>query len=191
MWQSVCGCLRFYHSFWWKESTSHIVNNHKWQVPVFINSITFRSSLKMSDPPDFDPCECVWNHELAMRRLISLVSLLFIFFLIVLFFSLTVYILSSPFTILLTASIISVVLHRHSVWWHSWFTRTSAEWRKYAFFHHLLGCFGDGTVLSSTWLNSPSRRQKTQWQSGIIKLQIYNIKGYYIQMNVGIWSKTT
>ncbi len=33
----------------------------------------------MSDPPDFDPCECVWNHELAMRRLISLVSLLFIF----------------------------------------------------------------------------------------------------------------
>ena len=27
---------------------------------------------KMSDP-GFDPCECMWNHELAMRRLISLV----------------------------------------------------------------------------------------------------------------------
>ncbi|XP_046464313.1 small integral membrane protein 14-like [Daphnia pulex] len=26
----------------------------------------------MSDPGGFDPCECMWNHELAMRRLISL-----------------------------------------------------------------------------------------------------------------------
>ena len=23
---------------------------------------------------DFDPCECIWNHESAMQRLISLVS---------------------------------------------------------------------------------------------------------------------
>ncbi|XP_057365215.1 small integral membrane protein 14-like [Daphnia carinata] len=26
----------------------------------------------MSDPGGFDPCECLWNHELAMQRLISL-----------------------------------------------------------------------------------------------------------------------
>lgn len=34
----------------------------------------------MSDP-NFDPCECIWNHELAMRRLISLVWRVTCFFL--------------------------------------------------------------------------------------------------------------
>lgn len=23
---------------------------------------------------NFDPCECIWNHELSMRRLLSFVS---------------------------------------------------------------------------------------------------------------------
>jgi hypothetical protein len=29
---------------------------------------------KMVDGADFDPCECIWSHELATRRLIDLVS---------------------------------------------------------------------------------------------------------------------
>jgi len=27
----------------------------------------------MDNPGDFDPCECVWSHELATRRLINLI----------------------------------------------------------------------------------------------------------------------
>lgn len=38
-----------------------------------IDNLFFLQTIKMADE-GFDPCECVWSHDMAMRRLLSLVS---------------------------------------------------------------------------------------------------------------------
>lgn len=49
---------------------------HQKEVPRYLLVKTNKVFLAaiMGDE-GMDPCECIWNHELAMRRLISLVSL--------------------------------------------------------------------------------------------------------------------
>lgn len=43
------------------------------EAPIYTQFYFFLHYSKMAD--GFDPCECVWNHEHAMQRLINLVSM--------------------------------------------------------------------------------------------------------------------
>lgn len=41
-----------------------------------MNVLPFQQVKMGDDGGGFDPCECVWGHEMAMRRLLSVVGFL-------------------------------------------------------------------------------------------------------------------
>lgn len=57
----------FYNHLLSKRSCTSCNNN---VISYCVSILLLKSATDMAD--EMDPCECLWNHELAMRRLISL-----------------------------------------------------------------------------------------------------------------------
>ena len=117
-----------------------------------------------SDPSGFDPCECIWNQELAMRRLINLVkstSFAVNLLLCCMGFQICHLYSCSP-----AVTIITVILQWQWMSGSAWISRTDSKWVKHAISNCLLGCSGFGAVSYETSLTTHTRWFETQWSSG-------------------------